>query len=252
MSDYDVTVSGSESQEKAEGVMTRTTDTIKVRCKTCGEEFSPLAHNLRAGNGKYCSRSCVSIKLSELKKAAALKRQQESVRVSDGVVQIPVSGGHVVLVDEADYELLKKYVWVAHRPKNRRTLYAVSNNSVRVDGRRKSAAIRMHRLIIGDSYGLIDHANGNDLDNRRCNLRPATESQNQANRRKAKGKSSIYKGVCWSKNEKKWIASIFANRKGRRLNLFKDEREAALAYDKAAREAWGEYAKTNFPKDEDL
>jgi hypothetical protein len=105
--------------------------------------------------------------------------------------------------------------------------------------------ILMHVLITGISTGL-DHANGDGLDNRRENLRPAGQDLNSANMRPAiPGQSSRFKGVR-RHSEGKWEARI---RVGHPiyLGLFSDEEAAARAYDTAARAAWGEFARPNFP-----
>ena len=77
-------------------------------------------------------------------------------------------------------------------------------------------------------------------------LRIATRSQNSANKPKSKRKaSSIYKGVSKEHGRNKWRASIRVNYEYRHLGSFDTEREAAIAYNKAALEAWGEYALLN-------
>jgi hypothetical protein len=107
----------------------------------------------------------------------------------------------------------------------------------------------MHKLI-GERMGLsgeIDHIDGNPLNNRRSNLRSCTRSQNEANAPKhtSRGDTSKYKGVC--KRGDKWIAQIKSNGKMRQIGRFSDEDEAAKAYDKAALETFGEFARLNFP-----
>jgi len=93
-----------------------------------------------------------------------------------------------------------------------------------------------------------DHINHNTFDNRKANLRPATQTQNNRNRRKFSGQSnSKYKGVYWKKHIKKWVAQIGVNRKVIHLGCFKKEIDAARAYDEGAKKYHGEFASLNFP-----
>lgn len=111
---------------------------------------------------------------------------------------------------------------------------------------------KVHRVIWFLCFGYwpeqIDHINGNRLDNRIENLRHATSVENTRNRKKpnsCKNKSQ-YKGVSPSKNPKKWRGRIKVNNKNIYLGSFDTEIEAALAYDKSAKELFGEFAKLNF------
>ena len=106
--------------------------------------------------------------------------------------------------------------------------------------------MRLHQLIY-NSEAAVDHINGDTLDNRKANLRAATRSQNQMNKRKYGNFSSNFKGVSWNKRTKKWVAYIKLNRKKTHLGYFRDEMKAAQAYDTAARELFKEYARLNFP-----
>jgi hypothetical protein len=150
--------------------------------------------------------------------------------------------GKYALIDEADFDLVSQHKWQA-KP-HRRTVYAAAG--LYENGRHR--VIRMHRLILqaGDGQS-VDHINGDGLDNRRANLRFATPSQNQHNRRGSAKASSSYKGVFWHKGSRKWLAQITVNWKAIYLGLYADEMEAALAYDCAARELHGEFARLNFP-----
>lgn len=94
--------------------------------------------------------------------------------------------------------------------------------------------------------GLLDHINGDRLDNRISNLREATHKQNAWNR-KGRNTTSVYKGVYWFKRDSKWKVSIGGlDGKKIHLGMYTDEVEAAKAYDCAARILYGEYARTNF------
>lgn len=147
----------------------------------------------------------------------------------------------VALVDDEDFEALNRFKWCA-KSSGAGLFYAYRATGKRSDGSRVYQF--MHRLLVqGD--GFVDHINGNGLDNRRDNLRLATSSQNGINRRKALGTTSRYKGVTWSKKDQRWCAQIKRNGKNRFLGSFRSEEEAAKAYDAAARELFGEFAKLN-------
>jgi hypothetical protein len=110
--------------------------------------------------------------------------------------------------------------------------------------------VRLHRQIIEAPDGfLVDHRNGNGLDNRRTNLRVATQSQNMQNRRKRKNTTSKFIGVSFDKEHSKWDARIYHQRKQVFLGRFVNEIEAAKAFDEAAKKYHGEFARLNFPEE---
>ena len=107
----------------------------------------------------------------------------------------------------------------------------------------------MHREVIHPPDNLfVDHINHNGLDNRKANLRLATYAQNSYNRKQfRKRQTSKYTGVSWIKQIKKWRVIICYNGKKKFIGYFKDEKQAAKAYDKAAKKYHGEFASLNFP-----
>jgi hypothetical protein len=115
-----------------------------------------------------------------------------------------------------------------------------------IDGRPKT--LLLHREIFGAKPGqLLDHKNRDKLDNRRENIRLADARGNAANRdpQRTNKRHSRYKGVTFHGQRKRWQAAC-----GKRyLGLFASEESAALAYDRAAREAFGEFARPNFGTD---
>lgn len=107
---------------------------------------------------------------------------------------------------------------------------------------------KIHKLVQKSfrmKDGQIDHINDIKHDNRLINLRTCTPSQNSANIKKHRGNSK-YKGVHKLKNRDVWISLIYKNRKVYPLGRFKKEKEAAMAYDKAAANMFGEFARLNF------
>jgi len=148
---------------------------------------------------------------------------------------IPLTKGKVAIVDAADYEWLSKYKWHAVRCGQR--FYAYRSRNKR--------SISMHRIIMGEPKGMVvDHIDGNALNNRRSNLRVCRVSENVYNCRGRKG-SSRYKGVCRLKKLNKWKAEVMLNGRHIHIGCFDDEMEAAKAYDKKAVELFGEFAYLN-------
>jgi AP2 domain/HNH endonuclease len=106
----------------------------------------------------------------------------------------------------------------------------------------------MHHLIMGhvpNPDTVIDHINRNGLDNRRVNLREVTRSFNRQNARKQPDTSSGFIGVSWNYRKRKWRASITKDGRLFYLGDYKDEKDAARAYDAKALELFGPEAKIN-------
>lgn len=119
--------------------------------------------------------------------------------------------------------------------------------SITIDG--KQNKLYSHRIIYfihhGDLPEFLDHIDGDRLNNRIENLRSATKQENNRNSKPRKNSSSKYLGVSWNKARQKWVAEIRINEKKKHLGLFTDEKDAALAYDEAARKYFGEFANPN-------
>jgi hypothetical protein len=147
-------------------------------------------------------------------------------------------------VDNEYFEFLNKFTWAYSRG------YVVTNVRDCVSG--KQFQLSLHRLIIGvsDPSVLVDHINHDTLDNRRENLRTATQRQNQQNQLPRLGKVSKYKGVCRNKYKTKWRAQIRTENGRLHLGEYDTEIEAAHVYDEAALKYHGKFAKVNFPKED--
>ena len=160
--------------------------------------------------------------------------------------KIPLTQGKFAIVDPEDYQELSKYNWYAVR--SPRGFYAV-----RTVFTKKARVVRktvgMHRVILNAPEGkFIDHINHNGLDNRKSNLRICTIQQNIWNMRKQKSNcASKYKGVTWRKDIDKWQARVVCGGKVFSCGHFEDEKAAAAAYDKKAKELFGEFAAPNLP-----
>ena len=145
-----------------------------------------------------------------------------------------------ILVDAGDEWLLDwKWTVVQNASGN---LYA--SRWVRSTARRDQ--LLLHRVVLGAAEKVrVDHINGDGLDNRRANLRPATATQNAYNQRVSKNNTSGFKGVVRDKRYGLWQAKIRAGGRYISLGYFRDPEDAARAYDAKAREVCGEYALTN-------
>jgi hypothetical protein len=170
--------------------------------------------------------------------------------------EIKLTQGQVAIVDDEDFEWLNQWKWQAKWNKN--TFSFIAARGIRIE--KKQQTQNMARLICGLKYGdkrQVDHKNFDTLDNRRQNLRVCTHQQNSQNCRKHRHRSgrktsSIYTGVYWHKLSNKWQATITYNRKRIYLGCFIFRIDAALAYDKKARELCGEFACLNFPEPRDI
>jgi hypothetical protein len=158
--------------------------------------------------------------------------------------EVPISRGLVAIVDDADLAaVVAAGPW--HACPRGRTVY-VQSGVRRPDGRWTTQ--QLHTFPTG--WQLVDHINRNGLDNRRSNLRPATHSQNSANAGRQTRSTSGFKGVHRGPvRGKAWRAQIHTAGKKRHLGTFDDPEEAARAYDAAAVELFGEFARTNFPQE---
>jgi hypothetical protein len=151
-------------------------------------------------------------------------------------MEITLTNNEICIIDDEDFLKIKNYNWYASKCKN--ITYATGYN--------KKDKQYMHRLIMNASKSeIIDHINNNGLDNRKQNLRICTVSQNAQNNRKRRDTSSIYKGVCYNKRNSKWMASLKINGKFKYLGEFKEEIDAAKAYNNKAIELFGEFANLN-------
>jgi hypothetical protein len=161
--------------------------------------------------------------------------------IENDVVSIKLTKGKWADFDIKDIDLLASYTWCTAERRTRTSVRYYAVTYVR------GQLLFMHQILMPDRE--IDHIDGNGLNNRRSNLRPATRSQNQQNRQKTTGLSSRYKGVSYDTVRGKWQAYI--NKDGRRIALkrFDTEEEAALWYNEMAKKLFGDYASINVLKD---
>jgi hypothetical protein len=161
-----------------------------------------------------------------------------SLRLWRKVRVLPLSKGKFAIVEAADYEELNKYKWFVQESSG--AYYAVC--------RMGKERVWMHRYLMNAPKDKkVDHKNNHTLDNRRENLRLASTGENNKNRRKMRGNfSSKYKGVFWNEKRKRWFARINVDGKLIHIGSFKKEKEAAKAYDAAAKKYHKVFARGNF------
>jgi hypothetical protein len=154
--------------------------------------------------------------------------------------EIILTLGYKTQVDDSDYVWLTQWRWRASEEGS--MVYAV-----RTDYSNGKKNLRMSRVILGLTDPKIqgDHIDRNGLNNQRHNLRTANNQQNSINQIGC-NKSSHYKGVYYNKEKRMFSAQIKHNYKSTHIGHFKDEIEAAKAYDKKAKELFGEFAYLNF------
>ena len=156
-----------------------------------------------------------------------------------GIIRIPLAGGLEAVLDAADYPLVAPYTWCKRPVRN--TTYVQA--SVPGDGKRTS--VLMHRLILGAKRGeIVDHIDGDGLNNRRSNLRKCSHSQNMCNSRKPSTNVSGYKGVYFDKRDQSWRTRIVMNQKATNLGNFIDLESAIKARREAERRLHGEFARS--------
>ncbi len=161
------------------------------------------------------------------------------------IVEISMTQNYKVILDYEDYDKIKIYNWIPQKSGTSKKIYASCKPE-------NNKTILMHRLILGiDDNTYVDHINYNGLDNRKSNLRLCSHSQNlihaEKMRRKWNCKSqypqSKYKGVSWQNHISKWRARISTEY----IGVFNNQEDAAKAYNKRAKEIYGDFAVLNFP-----
>ncbi len=152
--------------------------------------------------------------------------------------EIPLTQGRAALVSDEDFDRVCQYRWCAVL--NGKHWYA--KHASRTSG--KYVNVYLHKFILGlPASQLVDHVNGDGLDCRRENLRPATPADNCRNSRMPSTNTTGFKGVCFFKGR------YVAKAGGRYLGRYRSAEEAARVYDAKARELFGDFALLNFPQE---
>ena len=168
--------------------------------------------------------------------------------IDGDIVRIKLTKGQEAIIDLADMELVGQYRWYTRKAPH--TFYAETNVR-QPDGRYK--VLKMHRLLcsVTPERPIVDHENHDGLDNRRTNLRPSTQTENNRNQTVRTPMTSAFKGVYWYKAGRIWRSQIRIGSKPCHLGGFISERDAALAYDQAARAYFCDFQVLNFPDTHD-
>jgi hypothetical protein len=149
---------------------------------------------------------------------------------------IALTNGGYAYVDAADFEWLNKYHW---RLENG---YAARYE--------KGKVVFMHRQILKPPKSkLVDHSDGNQINNCRTNIRPATRTQNRGNQRKCYHGASRFKGAFYNRDARKWFTRCTYAGENHCSAYFDTDEEAARAYDHMAVAWFGEFARLNFPRE---
>lgn len=163
---------------------------------------------------------------------------------------IRLTQGKVTLVDDCDYEFLSQWKWQVRRARNGKLYAQRGRTKAEMEAEGMPHTVEMHRVIMNTPDGMLtDHINGDGLDNRRSNLRLCTTSENTCNSGRRFDNKSGFKGVFWHKRLRKWAVVVTAHGKSIWVGSYKNPEEAAHAYDRAALENQGRFARTNFPKE---
>jgi hypothetical protein len=137
--------------------------------------------------------------------------------------------GFEFFIDKDDFEKVAKYSW------------SLDKDGYLLAMGKRNINLRMHKIILPSEGKYIDHINHNVRDNRKCNLRICTVSQNGMNKITAKNNTSGVKGVSWDNGRSRWIAGIGVNYKQIRLGYFKNIKDAIKAREEAEIKYFGEY-----------
>lgn len=153
---------------------------------------------------------------------------------------IALPKNYFILVDDEDYERVNKLSWSERSGSVRHTIHNYDEN-----GKDNSTSIALANFIMNRDSVVFDHIDTNPFNNQKSNLRECNTYQNAANRNKRSDSVGIYKGVSRLRSTGKYRARITYMGKTTQIGIYKTDKEAALAYNKAAIELFKEFANLN-------
>lgn len=163
-----------------------------------------------------------------------MTRPIRPIRIEGDVAFVTLTRGYEAIIDAADVPLVERFNWYA----------CVQRNTVYASRKANKTSVLMHRVIMDDPDGFqVDHIDGNGLNNRRENMREATNAQNAHNSRIQRNNTSGFKGVSRHNRSAKWCAQIRLNGSCYRLGLFHTPEAAHAAYVAASEVMHGEFAR---------
>lgn len=155
--------------------------------------------------------------------------------------EIQLTQGKVALVDDEDFDYLNQWKWYANNLKGK--FYAVRSESI---NKKYTGCLLMHRVIMNPTKGLVvDHINGDTLNNQKNNLRNCTHADNIKNQKLSISNKTGFRGVSWHKNNKVYESRIRSNNISYYIGSFNNPIDAAKAYNEAAIKFHGEFANLN-------
>ena len=169
-----------------------------------------------------------------------MPRTIRPIRIEGNVAYVTLTRGYEAVIDAHDVTLVSGENWKADvNLKPNGEIRAVYARQAKAYG-----ALGIHKILMNPPEGyVVDHIDGNPLNNTRANMRLVTTSQNSCNKKIGLANTSGYKGVCFDKKRNKWVAQIKINRKKFNLGFFIDPADAAKAYARASAEIHGEYGR---------
>lgn len=154
-------------------------------------------------------------------------------------IHSPKYGDYIVHIDYEDFKKIKDYTWSVHFTHSGRLAHVFTNITIGT----KRTKLLLHKLIV--PFEIVDHIDGNPLNNKKDNLRPCTRKENGRNRNINKNNSSGFKGVSFITKKNRMCAQIKVDYKNIHLGYFKTAEEAARAYNAAALKYHGKFARLN-------